>query len=58
MRYYILDKEIYYQNEKQPPRLVELFFINKNEDKGMFSGYDKDGNLYKLKLEELIEKEI
>lgn len=61
MKYYFIDKEIYYQNKKMPDRKVELFnveiikdYINNQE---FVKGYDKDANLYKIRKDELIIEE-
>lgn len=61
MRYYFIDKEIYFQNKKMPDRKVELFdcqkvtdYINNQE---FIEGYDIDGNLYKINKDELIIEE-
>jgi len=59
MKYYFIDKEIYYQNKKMPDRKVELFdveIIRENifiDNIGLgyielAKGYDKDGNFYKI----------
>lgn len=56
MQYYFIDKDIYFQNKKQPPRKVELFNVIKDESKDEFSGYDIDGNFYELSLNRLIEE--
>lgn len=55
MRYYFIDKEIYFQNQKMPDRKVELFDIEFFGDYIM--GYDKDGNLYEITKDELIIEE-
>lgn len=61
MKYYFIDKEIYYQNKKMPDRKVELFHCQKVTDytnyKKFIEGYDVDGNLYKIKEDELIIEE-
>lgn len=55
MRYYFIDKEIYFQNEKMPNRKVELFDIEFFGDYVL--GYDEDGNLYEQNKSELIIEE-
>lgn len=51
-KYYFIDKEIYYQNEKLPDRKVELF--NLNFDSPNVTGYDEDGNEYTILIGDLI----
>ena len=58
--YYFIDDDIYFQNKKLPPRKVELFNVNINMNDKIYTGYDKDGNFYKLCFDEhelLIEEE-
>lgn len=55
MRYYFIDKGIYFQNEKMPDRKVELFDIESFGDYVL--GYDEDGNLYEITKDELIIEE-
>lgn len=55
MRYYFIDNEIYFQNQKQPPRKVELFNIEFNN--GDAFGYDFDGNEYQIPEEDIIVEE-
>lgn len=55
MRYYFIDKEIYFQNKKMADRKVELFNIEFFGD--YLLGYDKDGNLYEITKNELIIEE-
>ena len=55
MRYYFIDKEIYFQNEKMPDRKVELFDIEFLGDYVL--GYDEDGNWYEITKNELIIEE-
>lgn len=53
--FYFIDNEIYFKNEKLPPRKVELFNVKIGEN--TFTGYDKDANLYKLDIKDLIIEE-
>lgn len=55
MRYYFIDREIYFQNEKMPDRKVELFDIEFLGDYVL--GYDEDGNWYEITKNELIKEE-
>ena len=55
MRYYFIDKEIYFQNKKMRDRKVELFNVEISEH--YVTGYDKDGNLYETTKDELIIEE-
>lgn len=55
MKYYFINREIYFQNEKMPDRKVELFNVEISEN--YVTGYDKDGNLYELNKSELIKEE-
>ena len=52
MKYYFIDKEIYYQNKKMPERKVELFNVEISEHQA--TGYDGNGNLYEINKNELI----
>lgn len=54
VRYYFIDKAIYFQGKKLPDRKVELFGVTIS-DKGI-TGYDVDGNFYTLTKEELIKE--
>lgn len=54
-RYYFIDNEIYFQNEKLPPRKVELF--NTKLVNNICIGYDEDGNEYHINEEEIIVEE-
>ena len=55
--YYFIDDNIWFQNKKQPPRKVKLFFVDINND--IVTGCDIDGNLYELNYKDLIiEEEI
>ena len=58
MRYYFIDKEIYYQNKKMPDRKVELFNVEIVKDyisnQEFVQAYDEDANLYKIRKDELI----
>ena len=56
-RYYFIDKNIYFANEILPPRKVELFDVKIYNATNFFTGFDTDGNLYKLNIEELIVDE-
>lgn len=55
MRYYFMDKEIYFQNKKMPDRKVELFSVEVSEHYA--TGYDENGNLYEIDIDELIIEE-
>ena len=56
-RYYFIDKNIYFANEILSPRKVELFNVKIDNETNTFTGFDTDGNLYKLNIEELIVEE-
>lgn len=49
--YYFIDDDIYFQNKKIPPRKTELFHINIDMESKVYTGYDKDGNFYRLHLD-------
>ena len=49
-RFYFIDNNIYFQNKKMPPRKVELFSVKINMNDDFYTGYDKDGNFYKLNI--------
>ena len=51
-RYYFIDKEIYYQNEKLPDRKVEL--VNVRYEPPLCIGHDEDGNEYTIHIDNLI----
>lgn len=51
-KYYFMDKEIYYQNEKLPDRKVEL--VNVSYEPPFYTGYDEDGNEYTIHIDNLI----
>lgn len=58
-KYYFIDTNIYFQNELLPPRKVELFNVKIDANTDTFTGFDADGNLYRLNNSELIiEKQI
>jgi hypothetical protein len=54
-RYYFIDDEIYFKNVKQPPRKVELFFVDKVGS--LYLGKDEDGNDYVIGEEDMIIEE-
>lgn len=55
MRWYFIDKKIYFQGSKMPDRKVELFNVVKSGD--IYLGFDKDGNDYVVKEKDLIIEE-
>lgn len=54
MKYYFIDNEIYYQNQKMPPRKIQLFFVEEKED--YYVGYDIDGNEYNIEKNKIIKE--
>ena len=61
MKYYFIDKEIYFQNKKMPDRKVELFDVELHKDfitnDETATGYDEDGNFYEIPKNDLIIEE-
>ena len=55
MAKYFIDKEIYFQNIKQPPRKVLLPVVIANADGQTALCYDEDGNNYTLNISEIFE---
>lgn len=55
MRYFFINKEIYFQNKKMPDRKEELF--NVTIDGNDVYGNDEDGNDYHIDIKELIMEE-
>lgn len=51
--YYFINNEIYFQNKKMPPKKVELFHLDIDVENKKYTGYDKDGNFYKLNANEI-----
>ena len=56
-KYYFIDKNIYFANEILPPRKVELFDVKIDNATNTFTGFDIDGNLYRLNIKQLIVEE-
>lgn len=56
-RYYFIDYNIYFQGGIVPPRKVELFNIKFDNETDTFTGFDIDGNLYRLNNSQLIIEE-
>lgn len=54
-RYYFIDKEIYFMNEKIPDRKVELFNVFIGDD--VITGHDSDYNFYQINKDEIIIEE-
>lgn len=52
MKYYFIDKEIYYQGKKVPDRKIELFNIRYSGEKVLAT--DEMGNDYEIDRNELI----
>ena len=55
IRYYFVDKEIYFQGGKMPDRKVKLFNVVKTGD--VYLGFDKDGNDYVIHEKDIIIEE-
>lgn len=51
--FYYVDKEVYFQGEKQPDRKVKLSTIIDNDD-GAASCYDESGDYYTLNVNDII----
>lgn len=51
--FYYMDKEVYFQGEKQPDRKVKLSTIIDNDD-GTASCYDESGDYYILNVNDII----
>lgn len=55
MKYFFINKEIYFQNKKMPDRKEQLF--NVQIDGNEVTGYDDLGNEYTINISELITEE-
>ena len=55
MSKYFIDKEIYFQNKKLPPRKVIIVSMKYEKENEYATCYDEDGNDYEIKIEEIYD---
>lgn len=55
MSKYFIDKEIYFQGKKQPPRKIILYNVDESNDGTMIKAQDELGNYYNLELSEVFD---